>query len=192
MSATPGPYELKRAAGNVVEQIIRPTGLMDPVIEVRKTEGQIDDLIGEIHHGANVRGHEGHAVADAERVRHDRQRGVHGRRRREEPAVDDVEVVDVVRPAVDVEHRGPRIGAEAAGAVLMRHAALILIGVVVLTLRVAGAADLTPAEAAAGKRLYVNKCARCHRFYDPAAYDDMAWNGWMVKMKQKKMSHAVY
>lgn len=67
----------------------------------------------------------------------------------------------------------------------MRHAAPILIGVVVLTLRVAGAADLTPAEAAAGKRLYVNKCARCHRFYDTAAYDDMAWNGWMVKMKQK-------
>ena len=67
----------------------------------------------------------------------------------------------------------------------MRHAALILIGASVLALRAAGAADLTPAEAAVGKRLYVNKCARCHRFYGPAAYDDAAWNGWMVKMKQK-------
>lgn len=47
VSATPGPYETKRAE-KAVEQIIRPTGLMDPVVEVRKTEGQIDDLIGEI------------------------------------------------------------------------------------------------------------------------------------------------
>jgi excinuclease ABC subunit B len=47
VSATPGPYEMQRAQA-VVEQIIRPTGLIDPVIEVRKTENQIDDLIGEI------------------------------------------------------------------------------------------------------------------------------------------------
>ena len=47
-SATPGDYELNRAGGEVVEQIIRPTGLLDPEIEVRKTLGQIDDLIYEI------------------------------------------------------------------------------------------------------------------------------------------------
>ena len=48
VSATPGPYELQRSPG-VVEQIIRPTGLVDPEIEVRRTEGQIDDLLGEIN-----------------------------------------------------------------------------------------------------------------------------------------------
>tara|TARA_B100000315_G_scaffold47101_1_gene41897 strand:+ start:25563 stop:27557 length:1995 start_codon:yes stop_codon:yes gene_type:complete len=48
VSATPGPRELIRCDGVVVEQLIRPTGLIDPNIEVRKTEGQIDDLIGEI------------------------------------------------------------------------------------------------------------------------------------------------
>ncbi len=47
-SATPGPYELEKCGGKVVEQIIRPTGLVDPEIDVRPTEGQIDDLIGEI------------------------------------------------------------------------------------------------------------------------------------------------
>ena len=48
VSATPGEYERTRA-GQVVEQVIRPTGLLDPVIEVRPVEGQIDDLIGEIN-----------------------------------------------------------------------------------------------------------------------------------------------
>jgi len=48
VSATPGPYELEKCEGVVVEQIIRPTGLMDPEVEVRETEGQIDDLIEEI------------------------------------------------------------------------------------------------------------------------------------------------
>lgn len=47
VSATPGPYELEHSPG-VVEQIIRPTGLLDPTIDVRPTNGQIDDLIGEI------------------------------------------------------------------------------------------------------------------------------------------------
>jgi excinuclease ABC subunit B len=47
VSATPGPYELTRTAGEVVEQIIRPTGLMDPRVEVRPVKGQIDDLLGE-------------------------------------------------------------------------------------------------------------------------------------------------
>jgi excinuclease ABC subunit B len=48
VSATPGPYELTRAAGVVVEQVIRPTGLVDPEIEVRPVKGQVDDLLEEI------------------------------------------------------------------------------------------------------------------------------------------------
>lgn len=48
VSATPGDYELEKTNNQYIEQIIRPTGLLDPTIEVRKTEGQIDDLIGEI------------------------------------------------------------------------------------------------------------------------------------------------
>lgn len=48
MSATPGDYELEKTGGEYVEQVIRPTGLVDPKIVVKPTEGQIDDLIGEI------------------------------------------------------------------------------------------------------------------------------------------------
>jgi excinuclease ABC subunit B len=48
VSATPGPYELRQAGGVIVEQIIRPTGLVDPVLEVRPVKGQVDDLLGEI------------------------------------------------------------------------------------------------------------------------------------------------
>ena len=48
VSATPGPYELKKSGGRVVEQIIRPTGLVDPEIEVRPVSGQVDDLLKEI------------------------------------------------------------------------------------------------------------------------------------------------
>ncbi len=48
VSATPGPYELTRTAGVVVEQIIRPTGLIDPTVEIRPVRGQIDDLLAEI------------------------------------------------------------------------------------------------------------------------------------------------
>ncbi|HJY79975.1 MAG TPA: excinuclease ABC subunit UvrB, partial [Candidatus Binatia bacterium] len=48
VSATPGPYELTKSAGVVVEQIIRPTGLIDPQVEVRPVKGQIDDLLHEI------------------------------------------------------------------------------------------------------------------------------------------------
>lgn len=49
VSATPGDYEKEKCQNKVVEQIIRPTGLLDPTIEVRKTEGQIDSLVEEIH-----------------------------------------------------------------------------------------------------------------------------------------------
>jgi excinuclease ABC subunit B len=48
VSATPGPYELAKSGGVVVEQVIRPTGLMDPPIEVRPVRGQVDDLLKEI------------------------------------------------------------------------------------------------------------------------------------------------
>src|ERR1700753_2151202 len=48
VSATPGPYELTKSAGVVVEQIIRPTGLIDPDVEIRPVKGQIDDLLHEI------------------------------------------------------------------------------------------------------------------------------------------------
>jgi excinuclease ABC subunit B len=52
VSATPGPYELTKSAGVVVEQIIRPTGLVDPEVEVRPVKGQIDDLLHEIRRRA--------------------------------------------------------------------------------------------------------------------------------------------
>jgi excinuclease ABC subunit B len=48
VSATPGPYELTRSAGVIVEQVIRPTGLVDPEIEIRPVKGQVDDLLEEI------------------------------------------------------------------------------------------------------------------------------------------------
>ncbi|MGH9357507.1 MAG: excinuclease ABC subunit UvrB [Terriglobia bacterium] len=54
VSATPGPYELTKSAGVIVEQVIRPTGLVDPEIEVRPTRNQIDDLLGEIHKRADA------------------------------------------------------------------------------------------------------------------------------------------
>jgi excinuclease ABC subunit B len=47
VSATPGPYELNRTQGEIIEQVIRPTGLLDPVVEVRPVRGQIDDLLEE-------------------------------------------------------------------------------------------------------------------------------------------------
>ncbi|MFL6192971.1 MAG: excinuclease ABC subunit UvrB [Thermoanaerobaculia bacterium] len=48
VSATPAPWELERTGGVIVEQLIRPTGLLDPVIEIRPAQGQVDDLIGEV------------------------------------------------------------------------------------------------------------------------------------------------
>jgi excinuclease ABC subunit B len=54
VSATPGPYELTKSAGVVVEQIIRPTGLLDPTVEIRPVKGQVDDLLGEIRKRAEA------------------------------------------------------------------------------------------------------------------------------------------
>jgi excinuclease ABC subunit B len=52
LSATPGPYELQRVQGDVVEQVIRPTGLIDPKVIIKPTKGQIDDLVHEIRERA--------------------------------------------------------------------------------------------------------------------------------------------
>ena len=52
LSATPGPYELQRTGGEVTEQVIRPTGLIDPEVIIKPTKGQIDDLVGEIRERA--------------------------------------------------------------------------------------------------------------------------------------------
>ncbi|HEY3989216.1 MAG TPA: excinuclease ABC subunit UvrB, partial [Acidobacteriaceae bacterium] len=54
VSATPGPYELTKSSGVVIEQIIRPTGLIDPPVEIRPIRGQIDDLLAEIRARAAV------------------------------------------------------------------------------------------------------------------------------------------
>jgi mono/diheme cytochrome c family protein len=43
----------------------------------------------------------------------------------------------------------------------------------------------TPGDLAAGKKVYTGKCARCHKLYDPAKYDDKTWDSWMQKMKLK-------
>ncbi|HEY1468796.1 MAG TPA: excinuclease ABC subunit UvrB [Candidatus Acidoferrum sp.] len=58
VSATPGPYELTKSGGVVVEQVIRPTGLIDPEVEIRPVKGQVDDLLEEIR----VRGEKGERV----------------------------------------------------------------------------------------------------------------------------------
>ena len=55
VSATPGPYELERSTGQVVEQLVRPTGLVDPQVEVRPAGTQVDDLLGEIRLRVDVR-----------------------------------------------------------------------------------------------------------------------------------------
>ena len=55
VSATPGDWEMRQSDGQVVEQVIRPTGVLDPVVEVRPTEGQVDDLLGEIRLRAEKR-----------------------------------------------------------------------------------------------------------------------------------------
>lgn len=53
ISATPGDFEIKESKGNIAEQLIRPTGLLDPIIEIRKTENQVDDLLNEIRERVN-------------------------------------------------------------------------------------------------------------------------------------------
>jgi excinuclease ABC subunit B len=54
ISATPGPYELKKSGGVIIEQVIRPTGLVDPAVDIRPTKNQVDDLIQEIEKRAKA------------------------------------------------------------------------------------------------------------------------------------------
>jgi excinuclease ABC subunit B len=55
VSATPGPYELRKVEGRIVEQVIRPTGLIDPIVEIRPVKGQVENLLGEIRARASVK-----------------------------------------------------------------------------------------------------------------------------------------
>ena len=62
---------------------------------------------------------------------------------------------------------------------------LAIISVFVLGGSHARATILSPKEITDAKKLYTGRCARCHKFYDPAAYDDAEWSSWMLKMKKK-------
>jgi mono/diheme cytochrome c family protein len=73
--------------------------------------------------------------------------------------------------------------------------ALPAIGIVVVVFATiaARAADPAPPDLAAGKKLYTAKCARCHKLYEPARYDDTTWKSWMHKMRNKaKLSDEQY
>ena len=67
MSATPSPYEIERSKGRISEQIVRPTGLLDPKIEIRKTEGQMADVIKEVE-AATKKGHRSIVVTITKRL----------------------------------------------------------------------------------------------------------------------------
>ena len=60
-----------------------------------------------------------------------------------------------------------------------------MLGVALAVAQAAAAEPLGPAEEAAARKLYLRKCARCHRLYEPAAYDGRTWQEWMVKMRRK-------
>ena len=62
---------------------------------------------------------------------------------------------------------------------------LLLISILTLAGSIARATEPTSKDIATGQKLYVGKCARCHKFYDPAAYDAEQWNTWMTKMRRK-------
>ena len=67
---------------------------------------------------------------------------------------------------------------------LVPHFLFVALAVVVLH-GGAGAAELSPKETGDAKKLYNTKCAKCHKFYDPAAYTDKEWADWMTKMNRK-------
>lgn len=69
---------------------------------------------------------------------------------------------------------------------LMQTRFLLLIGLIGLIASQATGGDVANSESlAAGKKLYLNKCAKCHKMYDPAKYDDHQWDSWMNKMDKK-------
>ena len=67
----------------------------------------------------------------------------------------------------------------------MRLLAVILFAVLALALSSAEAAELSPPETAAGRKIYLAKCAKCHELYDPKAYNNTEWADWMKKMGKK-------
>ena len=67
----------------------------------------------------------------------------------------------------------------------MRPVIAISIGLLVLAVFQARAEALSSQEIAAAKKIYITKCAKCHKFYDPAAYNQSEWDEWMVKMGKK-------
>ena len=79
VSATPGAYELDKSGDEVVDQVVRPTGLLDPVIEVRPVGTQVDDLLGDSHPHRDQRARAGH---DADQTHGGRFNRISGRARR--------------------------------------------------------------------------------------------------------------
>lgn len=67
----------------------------------------------------------------------------------------------------------------------MRWFLPLLVVCVIFPVTTMKAADLTDAEVKAARKLYLSKCAKCHKLYDPAGYDDAAWQSWMAKMTIK-------
>lgn len=67
----------------------------------------------------------------------------------------------------------------------MRLPGVILFAILALVLPLAEAAELSPTEAAAGRKIYLGKCAKCHELHDPKAYTDTEWTDWMKKMGRK-------
>src|SRR5207249_4232179 len=86
MSATPGPYELERCGGEVVEQLIRPTGLVDPLLHIKPARGQVPDLIQEI--GRAARNVNAEVILYADKVTGSMQRAIDETRRRRELQLD--------------------------------------------------------------------------------------------------------
>ena len=67
----------------------------------------------------------------------------------------------------------------------MRQILTVTVAAFALALSQARAADLSLSEAKEAKRIYIAKCAKCHKFYDPAGYSQTEWNVWMQKMGKK-------
>ena len=63
--------------------------------------------------------------------------------------------------------------------------AVLFTALIALAVGVAGAAERPREEMAAAQKIYTAKCAKCHKFYDPASYDTEQWNAWMQKMRRK-------
>ena len=67
----------------------------------------------------------------------------------------------------------------------MRRGFVFLVAALARAVSPAGADELTPKEAAAGRKVYVAKCAKCHKFYEPKGYNGADWRRWMGSMSRK-------